>query len=67
MKKILINVIWVLIIVTFLVAMYPLYDWFQNEELTRIQVFKKWWWVELGSIFLITLLLFCMDKVEEEL
>lgn len=53
MKKKALNIALIVILaVVMLAGFYPAYYWFKNPEMTRMEIFKQWWFVEIAVIFL---------------
>jgi len=55
------NILWILAVLFALVAMFPLIDWF-TMDLTRVELFKKWYYLEIiGFVGCIV----CLNKIKK--
>tara|TARA_B110000908_G_C9833539_1_gene262419 strand:+ start:73 stop:267 length:195 start_codon:yes stop_codon:yes gene_type:complete len=63
--KVKIFIMWCLIIVSLVVSMYPLFEYF-TSDLSRLDIFKKWWYLEIGGFGLAIFLLGRLTKFEKK-
>ncbi len=59
-------IMWAMFFVAIVISLTPCWYWFVNPELTRMQVFKEWWYVELGAIIIASIPYFCFSSKEKK-
>jgi hypothetical protein len=54
----------ILIVIGFILALYPTIYWFLHDSLTRMQLFKKFWWLELIAVCLLISARYLLEKIK---